>query len=618
MVSLSWAAIAAWLLLQTVAGRVAFPGRIITRAESLDSYEYVIVGGGTSGLVVANRLSENPKTTVLIIEAGDFDQNEDFITIPAITSGNIPALGGGPRGSKYDWNLTGIPQADLQGRSVPTPAGKVIGGGTVLNGMVFHRGSKSDYDRWQELGNPGWSFDGLLPYFKKSETFTPPDPDLADWKIKYNPASHGFKGFVQSSFPRFVWPSTKNYIKSMLELNIPVLGDPAGGNATGASWFTLSLDPRDETRSTAEGFYTPQRPNLHLLTHYQVTKLHMNSKGSRTAVMGVEYSAAENEKTYSVTASKDVILAAGTLHTPQILLLSGIGDTRHLSSVGIKAVVDLPGVGANYQDHLLLVTAQSIEISINTGNFTNATWNAEQRALYDQRKKGPYTTVGGNVFAFLPLSTISNNTAAIIAQASAQSPEQHLAPNTHPSIISGFAAQKELLTRGLHSPAVADLEFILGDSIIIPGLHQPYSRGRVFINSTSAFDPPVIDPRYLSNPIDTARLVEGVRYARKIQATNALQEIKVRDLFPGPTTQTDEQLAAFVVAGVNTLHHHSGTASMLPRELGGVVDSKLRVYGVEGLRIVDASVFPMVPAAHIQATVYAVAEKAADIIKGSI
>jgi choline dehydrogenase-like flavoprotein len=146
------------------------------------------------------------------------DQNEDFITIPAITSGNIPSLGGGPRGSKYDWNLTGIPQAILQGRSVPTPAGKVIGGGTVLNGMVFHRGSKSDYDRWEELGNLGWSFDGLLPYFKKSETFTPPDPDLADWQIKYNLASHGFKGFVQSSFSRFVWPSTSKPPSSWVDI----------------------------------------------------------------------------------------------------------------------------------------------------------------------------------------------------------------------------------------------------------------------------------------------------------------------------------------------------------------------------------------------------------------
>jgi choline dehydrogenase-like flavoprotein len=145
----------------------------------------------------------------------------------------------------------------------------------------------------------------------------------------------------------------------MLELNVPILADPAGGNATGASWYTLSLDPRNETRSTAEGFYTPQRPNLHLLIHHQVTKLQMKSKGPKTSVTGVEYSAGENEKTYLVSALQDVILAAGTLHTPQILLLSGIGDTGRLSSVGIKAVVDLPGVGANYHDHLLLVTVQS-------------------------------------------------------------------------------------------------------------------------------------------------------------------------------------------------------------------------------------------------------------------
>lgn len=145
----------------------------------------------------------------------------------------------------------------------------------------------------------------------------------------------------------------------MLELKIPILADPAGGNATGASWFTLSLDPKDETRSTAEEFYTPNRQNLHLLIHNQVTKLQVTSKGPKTVVTGVEYSAGENKKKYSVSASKDVILAAGALHTPQILLLSGIGDTRHLSSVGIKTVVDLPGVGANYHDHLLLATTQS-------------------------------------------------------------------------------------------------------------------------------------------------------------------------------------------------------------------------------------------------------------------
>jgi choline dehydrogenase-like flavoprotein len=208
-----------------------------------------------------------------------------------------------------------------------------------------------------------------------------------------------------------------------------------------------------------------------------------------------------------------------------------------------------------------------------------------------------------------------NNTSAIVSQAKAQSPDQYLAPNTHSEIIAGYASQKKLLTRDLPSSSVADMEFIFGDSVIIPGLQQPYSRGSVSINSTSPFDPPVIDARYLSNPLDVSRLIEATKFVRKIQATKALQEIKAQDLFPGPMTQTDEQLKNFVISGANTLNHHSGTASMLPKELGGVVDSKLRVYGIDGLRVVDASVFPMPPAAHIQATVYAVAEKVSSILE---
>ncbi|KUJ09818.1 alcohol oxidase [Mollisia scopiformis] len=602
-------------LLGLVNARQAFPGIILDRAsEILQSYDYVVVGGGLSGLVVANRLSEDSGTTVLIIEAGGFTENEDWVTIPLITSSNDPAVGHGPIGSKYDWNMTSIPQPELGNRSVNTPAGKVIGGGTVLNGMVFNRGSRADYDRWEALGNPGWNFENLLPYFKKSEIFTPPDLKLEaeGWDIQYNPAYHGEHGHVHSSFAPFVWPSTRNYINAMKELEVPIINDAMGGDATGAYWFTQSVNPENETRSTSQGFYDPSRPNLHLLIGNRVTKAIIESG----KVECIEFSAGENATTSSVKVLKEAILSAGALHTPQILLLSGIGETAHLSSLGIETVVDLPGVGANYHDHLLLFIGQTVNVSPNVANFSNQTWTSEQFSLYESEREGPFTTLGGNFFAFLPAGTFSNATA-LSSAATAQQASHYLSPNTPPTVRAGYEAQFALLTSDISSSTVAYMEFIFGDNTILPALHQPFSRGTVSINSTSPFDNPVIDPRYLSNPLDLALFVAGFEYARKIRGTAAMQEINVTETYPGASVMTSEQIEEFVRGGVSTEHHHSGTASMLPQELGGVVDSKLRLYGVEGLRIVDASIVPMVPAAHLQATLYGIAEKAADLIKSS-
>ncbi|KAL3418008.1 GMC oxidoreductase [Phlyctema vagabunda] len=593
-----------------------FPGRIVQRSKLLKKYDYIVVGGGTSGLVVANRLTEDPGVTVLVIEAGHFDKQEDFVTIPLITSGNIQQLGAGPEGGIYDWNLTGVPQPELKGRSVQTPAGKVVGGGSVLNGLVYNRGSKIEYDRWEELGNTGWNFDALLPYFKKAETFTPPDPALG---IEYDPNYHGNTGFVESSFPRFVWPSTRNFINALKELSVKILTDSMGGDAAGGYWFTLSLKAKDQTRSSARGFYKPERPNFHLLTDYQVTKVLFQRRKSKVVASGVEFSAGANRTRHSLPVSREVILAAGTLHTPQLLQVSGIGDGRYLSSLGIKPVVDLQGVGRNYQDHLLAATVHTVDIPVNAGNLSNITWSAEQRALYDSKREGPYTTTSANFIAFLPLDTFTNNETAvtIASDSSAQIPSQYLASDTPIEVLAGYTAQHELLTRGLTSKSTAHLEFILSDNIIIPTLQQPFSRGSIRINSTSIFARPVIDPRYLSNPLDLKVLVEGFKYSRTIRTTRALQEIGIQEVFPGTSVDTDEEIEDFIRDTVDTIHHHVGTASMLPRQFGGVVDPTLKVYDVQGLRVVDASVIPMLPACHMQATVYAVAEKAADLIKST-
>lgn len=398
----------------------------------------------------------------------------------------------------------------------------------------------------------------------------------------------------------------------MKELDVPIISDAMGGNAAGAYWFTQSVNPENETRSTSQGFYIPSRPNLHLLIGNRVTRIIIESG----RVKGVEFSAGENAATSSVQVSQEAILSAGAFHTPQILQISGIGETTHLSSLGIETVVDLPGVGSNYHDHSLLFTGQTVNIAPNIGNFSNHTWASEQLAIYESRREGPFTTLGGNFFAFLPLETFSNATA-LSSAAAAQQTSHYLSPNTPTTVRAGYEAQFALLASDLSSSSMAHLEFIFDDSAILPALHQPFSRGTVLINSTSPFDAPVIDPRYLSNPLDLDLFVAGFKYARTIRDTEAMQAIDVIETYPGASVMTSEQIEEFVRAGVDTEHHHAGTASMLPRELGGVVDPELRVYGVEGLRIVDASIVPMLPAAHLQATLYGVAEKAADLIKNS-
>ncbi|QSZ30480.1 hypothetical protein DSL72_000034 [Monilinia vaccinii-corymbosi] len=622
-------------IFHTVACKPVFSGRVLERSiDLLRNYDYVIVGGGTSGLVVANRLSENPNATVLVIEAGNFHKNEDFVTIPLITTSNLPFLGTGPRNTIYDYNTTSTPQSHLLNRSLPLSAGKVVGGSSAINGMVFMRGNAAEYDRWEELGNSGWNWDELFPYFKKSERFTPADEEEVEkWGIGYDANVHGNGGFVENGFPNFVWPSTKNFINAFLELGVSYIKDSLSGLNIGVFFFLLSITPDSQERSTSQLFLPPNshlavRSNLHILTSHTVTKIlfsaHSDSSSTNPQeprAIGVEYTAGIDDKKYVVSAKKDIILSAGAQRTPQLLQISGIGRRDILEALRIEVIVESEGVGENYQDHFLFATyGPAANTETQYGNLsTNATWAAEMRKLYDEKRKGPFTTASANVFSFLPLATILNGTSpqsieALQVLSQSTNSSQYLASSTPALVRAGYKLQHEILTSNLLARNTAHVEMIVGDSIIAPALQLPFSRGRVSISSTSAFDPPLLNSNCLSHPIDLLQHTIAFNYTRLMRTTTSLKSISLVETYPGPNITSQAQIESFVRETIGSENHGAGTASMLPRKLGGVVDERLRVYGTKGLRVVDASVIPMLVAAHLQGTVYGVAEKGAAMI----
>ncbi|KAG8790564.1 hypothetical protein FRC16_000820 [Serendipita sp. 398] len=493
----------------SIANRAQIVGRDV---QLLNTYDYVIVGAGAAGLTVANRLSEDPKVNVLVLEAGDLDHGEDEILIPRYALG---APG------KYFYNIPSVPLPGLNNRSELLTSGKVVGGGTAVNGMFMPRGAKGDYDIWKELGNPGWGWSDLLPYFIKSETFTPPSAALAtEFEITYDMRYHGTKGPVQSSYPPFLYPAVKLFLRAIRQFGSHVPYDYASGDALGAYWAPNTLDPVSRTRSYARtAYYDPikSRSNLHLLPNNTVTNIIFNGK----TATGVKFSNAKEAPIQSVSACREVIIAAGAPHTPQLLQLSGVGPKKLLNSFGIPIVSDLPGAT---RDLLIKYTQQG---KIAAGEF-----------------------------------------------------------------IGGTGASMGLV------------------------LLKPFSRGSLTIKSKEAFDDPVVDFGTLRNPLDLDVMTEMIKAWRRMLLTPALQTMGSAAISPADNITSTADLQAFVRANLAaSLWHPSGSAPMMKKELGGVVGPDLLVYGTKGLSIIDASILPICPSTHITTTMYAVAEKAADIIK---
>ncbi|EFQ25209.1 GMC oxidoreductase [Colletotrichum graminicola] len=579
-----------------------FAARNATDLQS--SYDYIIVGGGLSGLVVANRLTEDFETTVLVVEYGDFDDSWD-VAIAYYSANTHP---------NDMIRFTSMPQPGLNNRISSVATGTAVGGGTTVNGMAFGRGSKADYDAWEELGNPVWNWESLFHYFKKSTTFTLPAPEYVQkYNYSYDESTYR-NGPVQVGFPSWQWPDRDMQKEAWIkDLGVSVLDDHgAGGNNVGLALLPQNHDPKNVTRSTSRtAYYDPVAAS--------------NIEFENKKAVGVNIISRDTNATTLFKANKEVILAAGGVQTPRILLQSGVGPESLLESLDIDVVADLSGVGASYQDHPWLLFSYKFgnppelgDRAMNDPAFFNAS-----EAEYFANRTGPFTHARGNNIVFMSLHDITPEYESLTAAAEAQDAKEFLPEvySEHSELLDGFLAQRKTLAKLYRNPEAGVLEISFGGfSAGALSFQKSLSRGTVAINTTNPDPavPPVIDFGVLQNPIDLDVAILSVKTFRKFWNSPTLAVREAVEVVPENNITSVEAISEAIRNSLYaSLAHPSGTASMQPLEHGGVVDPSLRVYGVEGLRIVDSSIIPLIPACHLQSTMYAVAEKAADILKGS-
>jgi choline dehydrogenase len=518
-----------------------------TKKENImTQYDYIVIGAGSAGCVVANRLTEDSETTVLLLEAGNPD------TKPEI---QIPVECVNLLGSEVDWGYFSEPEPYLNNRKIFHPRGKVLGGSSSINFLLYVRGNPHDYDHWQELGNPGWSYQNVLPYFKKSE-------NQQHGASEY----HGVDG--ELSVTDIISPAaiSQRFVDAAVSLGCDRNPDFNATQQSGAGLYQYTV--KDGKRhSAAAAFLLPilQRPNLTTMTGALVTRLLF--EGTRT--VGVEYM--YEGTLHQVRINKEVILSAGAFDSPKLLMLSGIGDAEYLQAMGISVVVDLPGVGQNLQDHV----------------FAPVVYEATQ--------------------------------------------------DVHPAITSDGIAEAGLFLHSQGNQEVApDLQFFFGPILWAPpgypssgigftglvSLTHPQNIGSVNLRSRSVGkaqspdpkDAPMIRLNYLQSQSDVQKLIDAIKLIRQFFHTSAFDEFRGREVAPGADVNSDEALEAYIRETCGTVFHPVGTCKMGTDPMA-VVDPELRVHGIDGLRVIDASIMPTLPTGNTNAPTIMIAEKGADLIK---
>lgn len=604
---------------------------VTTTPPSSLHFDYVIVGGGTAGLALAARLSARPHVRVLTLEAG-LDNRTDIATESLL---QYSAVLGGP----LDWNWPTV-----EGRTID--GGKTLGGSSSINGAAWTRGQDVQYDSWNALLEPeekavGWGWSGahgLLSYMKKSETFHAPSAEQrARLNASYEPAYHGFTGPVQPSYPSPDWFASNDTgagmkqnafiatCKSANGLRLTQGADVNDGHPTGVFVTPLSLDParNDYRSSSAEAYLTPledTRKNWVVLIGHMATKVIFDGKhNGLSRATGVQFAptpanaSSGSTQRFVAYAKHEVILSAGAIQSPALLQLSGVGPQSLLESLGIPVVVALEGVGRNLQDQAGTPLAASTTVNDSETRIPDAIGFPGIRALFAFGALEGAANVSETITSGVPRWAASQAAAGGGVSADAL---QEIMRIQADNVLNDNAPILEMFT---YDPAAEDF------GINVWGL-LPFSRGNLSITSTNPFAPPAIRGAYLAADIDLQVAIAGARAARKLFRTAPLGDIFVAELVPGLGTVPDSagdggadaDWAAWIRATYISNDHPIGTAAMMRRALGGVVDARLKVYGTANVRVVDASVMPLQISAHLSATVYGIAEKAADLVLGDL
>lgn len=523
-------------------------------------WDYVIVGGGTAGCILANRLSADPAVSVLLLEAGQRPRSP-WIRVPAgfVRLMNDPA---------YNWRFRSEPEDALFGRTITIPRGRGLGGSSLINGMIYVRGQPEDYDSWGQSGARGWTFEDVLPYFRRLERHAGGDPDL-----------RGRSGPVDVVTVTETNPISDSFIRAGAEAGFPVNPDYNGAAQEGFGYYQV-LQRGGGRWHMADAYVDParNRPNLTVCTGAHVTRLEMAGR----AVTGVTCRHRGSE--IGLRVGGEVILAAGAVQTPQLLELSGIGDADHLARIGVPVRHALPGVGANYQDHFA----------------TRMNWRVTRPITLNDQSRGWRLGLALGRYALAGKGILTLGTG--LAHGFVRTRPEIERPDVQYFFV--HASYGDAGDRRLHRHP--------GMTIGVTQL-RPQSRGTIHARSADPDAPPEIRPRFLDSPGDGQTLVDGMKLARRIMQQPAMAPWVVDEMAPGAAVQTDAQWLEFARANGQSIYHPVGTCAMGSGPMA-VVDERLRTHGLAGLRVVDASVMPVIPSANTQGAVMMIAEKAADMI----